>query len=42
MDTNDMLGTVIVGAVALKLLDDDDHHHHHRHKKGRKHKGLLP
>jgi hypothetical protein len=42
MNTNDMLGTVIVGAVALKLLDDDDHHHHHRHKKGRKHKGLLP
>jgi len=40
MDTGDMLGAVIVGAVAIKLLDDDDHHHH-RHRKGKKQKGLL-
>lgn len=26
MDTNDLLGTVIVGAIAIKLLDGDNNH----------------
>jgi len=43
MNTNDVLGAVVVGAVAYKLLDDDHDHHHHRRKKGKKkqQKGLL-
>jgi len=37
MNTNDVLGAVVVGAIAYKLLDDD--HHKKGHKK--KNKGLL-
>jgi hypothetical protein len=43
MDTNELLGTVIVAGVAMKMMDND-HEHHHRHKKGKKgqkQKGLL-
>lgn len=38
MNTNDVLGAVVVGAIAYKMLDDDGHH---THKKGKKQKGLL-
>lgn len=40
MDAQDMLGTVVMGAVAIKLIDsiDDDHHHHGKKKK---HKGIF-
>jgi hypothetical protein len=42
MDTNELLGTVIVAGVAMKLFNhDDNHQHRHRYKKGKKQKGLL-
>ena len=38
MNTNDVLGAIVIGAVAYKMLEDDKHHNH---KKEKKQKGLL-